>query len=331
MKAKITLTKAKKIWLITAAGLTGLGVLVMMIAVCIAGGKFDRFDTTDYVTNTHEIADAFQSISIDADTEDIVLLPATDGQCKVVCREQAKLTHAVSVVDGTLTVQPVDEREWYDHISLFSWGVEDAKITVYLPAGRYEALAIRNDTGDISVPADFTFASMDISTDTGDTESHASTTGDIRITADTGDITVEGLSAGSVRLAVSTGRVAVNGVTCGELSITVTTGKTAVTDVVCSDLTSAGGTGDLTATRVIAANRFSIERGTGSVKLDRCDAAELYVRTDTGDVTGALLSDKVFLVTTDTGDIDVPKSTTGGRCEITTDTGDVRMTVGESS
>ena len=60
-----------------------------------------------------------------------------------------------------------------------------------------------------------------------------------------------------------------------------------------------------------------VSRGIGS------DAAELYIKTDTGDVVGSLLSDKTFLVETDTGRREDPKTTTGGRCEIKTDTGDV--------
>ena len=59
--------------------------------------------------------------------------------------------------------------------------------------------------------------------------------------------------------------------------------------------------------------------------MDACDAAEIVVKTDTGDVTGTLLTEKVFMVKTDTGDVDVPRSVTGGACEITTDTGDIRV------
>ena len=57
------------------------------------------------------------------------------------------------------------------------------------------------------------------------------------------------------------------------------------------------------------------------------DAAEIFVQTSTGDVEGSLLSSKVFIANTDTGKVDVPKSITGGRCEITTDTGDIRISV----
>ena len=78
---------------------------------------------------------------------------------------------------------------------------------------------------------------------------------------------------------------------------------------------------------VIANEKFDIERSTGDVKLELCDAAEILIRTDTGSVTGSLMSDKVFIVSADTGRVNVPKTTSGGVCQITTDTGDIRITI----
>ena len=106
----------------------------------------------------------------------------------------------------------------------------------------------------------------------------------------------------------------------------MSTGKTALDNVTCKNLTSGGSTGDILLQKVIAADKISIQRSTGDVKLEGSDAAEIYVKTDTGDVTGSLLTDKVFVTDTDTGRVDVPKTTPGGRCEITTDTGDIRIT-----
>ena len=80
-------------------------------------------------------------------------------------------------------------------------------------------------------------------------------------------------------------------------------------------------------TNVIANERFSIERSTGDVRFEACDAAELTVTTDTGDVRGTLRSDKIFFAKTDTGHVEVPQSMTGGKCEITTDTGDIRIEI----
>ena len=73
----------------------------------------------------------------------------------------------------------------------------------------------------------------------------------------------------------------------------------------------------------------TIDSSTGNVTFEDSDAATIDVKTDTGDVTGTLLTSKVFYVTTDTGKVNVPKSTTGGLCNIETDTGDVRISIKE--
>ena len=42
---------------------------------------------------------------------------------------------------------------------------------------------------------------------------------------------------------------------------------------------------------------------------------------------GSLLSDKVFITETDTGNVNIPKTTDGGKCEIKTDTGDIKIKI----
>ena len=48
---------------------------------------------------------------------------------------------------------------------------------------------------------------------------------------------------------------------------------------------------------------------------------------DTGDVEGSLLSEKIFYTETSIGNIRVPKGTSGGMCEVETDTGDISFTI----
>jgi DUF4097 and DUF4098 domain-containing protein YvlB len=78
---------------------------------------------------------------------------------------------------------------------------------------------------------------------------------------------------------------------------------------------------------VVATGMFDIKRSTGDVELDMCDANEIFVNVGTGDVFGTLLSDKVYIAKTSTGEVDVPKTIEGGRCEITTTTGDIKLSV----
>jgi DUF4097 and DUF4098 domain-containing protein YvlB len=78
---------------------------------------------------------------------------------------------------------------------------------------------------------------------------------------------------------------------------------------------------------VIAIEKLDIKRSTGDVSFKGSDANAIFVKTTTGDVCGSLLSDKVYITNTSTGNINVPNSIVGGRCEITTSTGDIKITV----
>jgi lia operon protein LiaG len=318
--------KAAKIWLIVAASLVLLGIIIFGGVMAFLKWDILKLTTNKYETNTYEISDAFSNVCVNTDTADIVFLASDDGKCKVVCYEEEKMKHSVTVSDGTLSINAVDTRKWYEHISVFSTG--DPMITVYLPKPENISVSLKNSTGDISLPKDIEFESIDILGSTGDVKCDSSASGTIKIKRTTGHINVENVEAGSLDLSVSTGNITALGVKCeGDLNISVSTGKTNLTEINCKDLISTGNTGDISLKNVIALGKFSIERSTGDVRFDGCDAAELFVKTDTGDVVGSLLSEKVFITKTDTGDVSVPNSVVGGRCEITTDTGDIRINI----
>jgi DUF4097 and DUF4098 domain-containing protein YvlB len=159
-------------------------------------------------------------------------------------------------------------------------------------------------------------------------ECFASSTKQTKISVTTGDICIENTSAENYDLSADTGEIKLNNIDClGEIKLKVSTGKNYLTNVNCGGIVSEGSTGDIKLNNVKSAGCISIDRDTGDVKFDRCDALELLIHTSTGDVEGTLLSDKVFIVRTDTGHIDVPRTITGGRCEITTSTGDIEFRI----
>ena len=113
----------------------------------------------------------------------------------------------------------------------------------------------------------------------------------------------------------------------GEIALKVSTGKTSLTDVACKSLSASGSTGDIVLVHVVASGAFSIDRSTGDIILEECDADTLRIKTSTGKVYGSLLSEKEFITHTSTGSVNVPKTTKGGKCEITTGTGDINISV----
>ena len=306
-----------------------LVVILVLVSFCAVMSAFNwdfsKLSTVEFETKTYEMNADFNSIAIETDTADIIFAISDNGQGKVVCYEAAKVKHTVTVENGVLRINVVDERKWYEFIGIT---VYTPKITVYLPKAQYTTLSIRESTGDVKIPDTFQFADIDICTSTGDVKNYASVTDAMNIEATTGNILVENATADSVDLTVSTGKVTVTNLTCQkDLKVSVTTGKANLKNITCENMTSNGDTGDLTLENVIAEGKMRIERDTGDVRFTGCDAGEIFVETDTGDVSGTLLTDKVFIVESDTGRVDVPKTTTGGRCEITTDTGDINIKI----
>ena len=317
-----------KVWLIIAASLVLIGCILFAGVMSTLRWDFMKLSTVKYKTNTYKISEAFDGISINTDTADIAFMLSDDGNCRVECHEEANAKHSVTVEDGILTVELIDEKSVYDFIGYIGLNFGSSKITVYLPKTEYSNLLINGDTSDVEIPNDFIFKDVDISLSTGDVDFCASASEKIKIKTSTGDICAENISAGSLDLSVSTGDVTASGVSCeGDVTVGVSTGKSKLSHIACKSVVSSGNTGDISLDNVIATNKFSIERSTGDVKFNGCDAAEIYVKTDTGDVRGSLLSDKVFVTNTDTGSVHVPKTVSGGKCEISTNTGDIIITI----
>jgi len=319
------MSKITKIWLIIAASLVLVGCIIFGGVMTMLKWDFTKLSTGKYETHNYEIDENFNNISIVTDTADIVIVPSENQKTSVVCHEQKNVKHSVTVQSGKLVIEIVGARKWYEYIGI---NLGTPKITVYIPQGEYGALFVKSSTGNVEIPKEFKFENIDISESTGNVTNYASASENIIIKTNTGNIRVENVSANTLELSVSTGGVTVSNVTCeGDVKIKVSTGKTNLNNIECKNVISCGNTGDISLKNVNAAEKFSIERSTGDVKFDGCDAAEVFVKTDTGDVTGTLLSEKVFIVETDTGKVDVPKTVNGGRCEITTDTGDINISI----
>ncbi|MBE6664590.1 MAG: DUF4097 domain-containing protein [Ruminococcaceae bacterium] len=316
--------KQTKLWLIAGAILIALGFILFIAAMTATRGDFSKISTANYQTNTHTIHETFRNIEIKTDTADIFFVPSEDGICKIICYEEENAAHSVSVQNETLIVQVTDKQDWF-HIGIVN---DSPKITVYLPENEYASLLIRESTGDIEIPKAFTFQNMDITASTGDVKNYASALENIKIKTNTGDILTENISAKNLKISVSTGKINVTSMVCEEtFEINVSTGKTKLSDISCKNLISKGSTGDISMINLLASERISIERSTGNIHFDGCDANELALKTSTGDVKGTLLSDKTFAVESSTGTITVPKNTVGGKCEIATDTGDIKINI----
>lgn len=198
------MSKKTIVWLIIATFLVFLGSAMFTVAIAESNWDFAKLGTVKYETNNYQIDEEFQNVSLQTDTANIVLVPAEDGVCKVVCYEEEKIKHSVSVQDGTLIIDRVDEREWYDYIGI-SFG--RTKITVYLPDKEYDTLSVfvstgethitglqcknlitKGSTGDVSLERVIASESISVQRSTGDIELERCDGAELFIETDTGDV-----------------------------------------------------------------------------------------------------------------------------------------------
>jgi len=314
-----------KIWFIIASSLVLVGCVIFVGVMIMLKWDFTKFSLNKFETNKYKMNDSFKDIKIITNTADIEFVYSEVSHSMVVCNEQKNLKHSVMVKNNTLLIEVVDTRKWYEYIGI---NFKNPKITIYLPNSEYGNLSIKASTGDVNIPNNFKFKSINVLLSTGNIMNYASVRDNLKIKTSTGNIHIENISANTIELSTSTGKVNIENVNChSDMNVKVSTGNTNIINANCKSILSSGSTGNIYLDNVVATEKFSIKRDTGKVNFKDCDAKEIYVNTNTGDVIGNLLTDKVFFVKSDTGKIDVPKTVSDEKCEVITDTGDIKITV----
>ena len=277
-------------------------------------------------TLTHEYAleGEITNIVFDISVSDVTFHASTDGTKKVVFKETEKMYHTYSVSEGKLKIGMEDNRQWYDKVLT----MDHFKVDLYIPSDHYGELTAKNSTGNFTVPNEFSFDNVNIKLSTGDVDLKCNVSENLNVTTSTGKTTLTSLNAKSISLDADTGSANLSDVAVEEkITIKRSTGNINMSSVHAKDYESNSSTGHVHFKDVIIDNHIQIKTSTGDVKLEASDAATLKIETSTGDVKGTLLTSKIFYVHTDTGKVNVPTSTEGGLCEVTTDTGDVSFSI----
>ena len=332
----------KKI-LALVASIMMLGTLAFALSGCSDSPFVKALENAS--DKAESITASFDGIEIVSDTADLTLV-ASD-ECKIEYTTHKKIIYSTEVENGVLKIKLEDNRRWFQKIFSFGYG---NKLTVYLPAGEYSSLTINQATGDIAIPGGYTVGDVKIDLSTGDVCLNNVTCGNFNLKMSTGDVFINGINCanftstgstgdisigdmnanGDVYVKRSTGAISVNtAAISGKLETKVSDGKSFLTNVSCTNFASAGNTGDIDMTSLVASERIDITRTTGDVTFDRCDAAEITVSVSTGDVTGTLLTPKIFQAHATTGKINVPEYWEGGKCKITTTTGKIEISIGQ--
>ena len=313
------------LWIV-AASLIVAGIVLCVLGMALStktlrfGEAIQLLGKRDVVTSEHVISEPISGVDVAIDTLDLTILPSTDGVTKVVCREELREPCDVSVENGVLKID-MEPLKWYQNIHLFSWG--ERSVTVYLAANELDTLTVNNSTSDIFVANELSFTNATVKNSTGKVEFGASVRDSLKITLSTGDVSVFSKMLGSAEIKATTGDVSMCDASAGAVILQTSTGDVDLSDVSCQSLSVKSSTGEQEYENVRVIETMVLEASTGEISIENCTAGSAKITTDTGDVRGSFASEMVFYANTDTGKVRVPQATSGGLCEITTDTGNI--------
>ena len=279
--------KSTFIALIVAAALVVLGILTAVTGLALGGFEWQTLERTQMHSHSVTVSEDFLYIDIDVTTANVRILPSNDGTCHASVREYGDASYNIEVKDDTLFI--TDTKNWYDFEEMFSLSFRSPSIDLYLPEAYCDLLQLELTTGDVLIDKAITYGRIEIK----------GTTGDIHLLA-------------SAKEAVS---------------IKTTTGDVTLSDMTCTDARIKVTTGDVELVRVLISEKLTVDAVTGDVELSESDAAEIEISVTTGNVEATLLTGKHFTVHTTTGDISYPNNSTGGKCRITTTTGDIEIKI----
>lgn len=341
------MNSGKKAAVIVALALIAAGLILSGAVLASSGFHPEKLvkEPSSLKETIYPVEEGFTALELRTGAGDVRLLPSDDGKCRVACMENEEQTHRVEVKDGTLYV----ERQVHKQIGVtFSFGFSERDyIHVYLPESDYEKLILEAASGDVECPAEFRFGEAIVGTASGDVTFRSAVEGTLTISAASGNVTVEGVSPASLSVSTASGSIRVADVAAGDLSLSAdsgdltlenaalsgaaklrtTSGDQRLENVSCASLAAESSSGEKRLTDVLAAGELRCESASGDLILLRCDGDSLDLRAESGEIRGSLRTEKIFLTETASGSVKVPKSVSGGSCEVHTSSGDIRLTL----
>ncbi len=322
--------RSKSIALCIAGGLVAVGLVVMILAVVFSKGDTDIINITQYTEVTCTVTEKFDNISISASSENVSVLRSDNDEVTLITYETDKIKYTATVENNRLIINKSDTRKWYEKIGI-SFGAQI--ITLYLPQDIYGTLEAVGTSGRISI-SDNAFESVIIKNTSGGIElCSVNSTGTILVYNTSGKIKAEDCTTSGIFTAQATsGKIDLSDINA-EYGIQLKTNSGAVkieASYTNKDMEIKTTSGRIYIDSTVADGKASLESTSGSIEFEKFDAGSLFLKSTSGIIQGTLLSDKNFVTSTSSGNVNVPMSVDeAGRCECKTTSGNIRIKIAE--
>lgn len=270
-------------WAIAALVLLLVGCVLAGISLKVEG--LDRFivNDEDYEKLEFVCRDAVESVIIEDSDQDIEIIPATDGVCRLEYAEGELDKYDISLENGVLRI------ERNARFGIFNFADFRTRVMrLYLPEGDYEKLRIDVSSGDVTVEKGFGFS-------------------EIMIELASGDVNMKGVTAGNVEISAASGGIGITDVAAEDIEIDTASGDIFMKNVAVSGKVEAEtASGDIGFSGL---NAGYIEFDTASGDVEGSVAKPMEYRIDTAsgdvDVPVSMRDAEVCRIETASGDIKI--------------------------
>ncbi|MBQ9187976.1 MAG: DUF4097 family beta strand repeat protein [Clostridia bacterium] len=293
----------------TVIALVIAGVLVTAGLVLGAVATANGLSTTDtrYTKKVTTVDSTVTALTVLTADENVRILPASDGACRVEAWESDKLTFAVETDGTTLTVREIDNRTWLDRVGLhFGWlSGEQRGVAVYLP-GALDTLTVETSSGSVRAEnqtvrgaASIKTTSASIRIDTLQAGSltatatsgsirlyHIQTAGKVEANGVSGSVTLEDVQAEAITVSATSGSLKLSEAKAdGAIEVKGASGSITVEDAACRALTATATSGSVRVRGSRAASDpTEIGATSGSVTVEDCTFRDAAIHATSGSV-----------------------------------------------
>ena len=302
--------KGKMILIILAVVLIITGGAMMAGAyLSLENNASSQLAAMEFVEKTHTVTDDFTMIRISTINSSIELLPSPDGVCRIVCDDNEKMYHKISVDEfetgAQLNIDQHDDWEWYEML----YGLyreEDLLLRIYLPKAEYALMHLDSSSGDITIAPDFKFDTLATLTGSGNASLIDLSVKNLTIQSSSGDIMLRNVEAES------------------DVSAETISGFTRIENLQATNVTVASSSGDMNL-ELIASNYLRATSSSGNIMVfessfhdtsyfENISGSIEIVDSDCGDQTVQVISGSVTL-----------QNVTGGSLNVSTSSGDISL------
>ena len=293
--------------LLIAGALFVLGIVIGGVGFLSGGvAALEENYGQNSVANSQSWSESVAKLEINTVSDNVMLLPAEDGLCRVDWKDTRYGYYEVSLERGTLEIR---YRDTVQNI-FFDFGENESRtVAVYLPESIYESLQVTTTSGNFA-SSGFSFDETKLTTTSGQVGLEDGFFGEAKINTTSGDVVLHGCDASATEINTTSGSVVLHDYDAAATKIVTTSGEVGL------------GNGSF--------GEAKINTTSGDVVLDGYDATTTEITTTSGNVIGTVATPQTYHVHTVSGDVSCPEDAPGGGTfEIHTTSGGVKLSVEE--